>query len=71
MKYKAADRARILVGNFENVNIREIEKLKAKSYDLFFWLIYLLITRDLKNSISFLVILNFSPVKTSKNANYT
>ena len=30
MKYKAADRARILVGNFENVNIREIEKLKSK-----------------------------------------
>ena len=30
MKYKAADRARILVGNFESVNAREIEKLKAR-----------------------------------------
>lgn len=30
MKYKAADRARILIGNFENVNTREIEKLKAR-----------------------------------------
>ena len=30
MKYKAADRARILVGNFENVNERELKKLKNK-----------------------------------------
>ena len=30
MKYKAADRAKILVGNFESVNDRELQKLKTR-----------------------------------------
>lgn len=34
MKHRAADRAKILVGSFENVNDREISKLKNKLADI-------------------------------------